>query len=255
MNIKPHIHVPYDKIAEHLDFIKTSRFNLEIYFGSSTVSSITKNDIKSLKALLDYNPVLSFHAPFMDLSPGAVDPDIRRVTLQRFHQMLDFAEIINPVTIVFHSGYEKWKYALQIEPWLTNSIGLWKEINSRAYDTGVKIAIENIFEEEPANLRMLIEEMNSDNFGICFDTGHFNLFSTKSLEHWIDNIGKYIVELHIHDNDKSSDQHRPIGYGSFDFERFFRLISPIKPVHTIEAHTPEDVVIGIQRLDSLLAVL
>ncbi|MBN2654419.1 MAG: sugar phosphate isomerase/epimerase [Nitrospirae bacterium] len=238
-----------------MDFIKKSRFNLEIYFGSSYISSITKNDITHLKKLLSYNPTLSFHAPFMDLSPGAIDPDIKRITLQRFHQTLDFAEILKPISIVFHSGYEKWKYSLQIDPWMSNSLPVWREINSRASDIGTKVAIENIFEEEPTNLKMLAEEINSGNFGICFDTGHFNLFSTESLEHWIEMIGRHIVELHIHDNDKSSDQHRPIGYGDFNFEKFFGLIRSINPVHTIEAHTPEDVITGIQRLDSLLAKL
>jgi sugar phosphate isomerase/epimerase len=80
---------------------------------------------------------------------------------------------------------------------------VWREINNRASDIGTKVAIENIFEEEPTNLKMLAEEINSENFGICFDTGHFNLFSTESLEHWIEMIGRHIVELHIHDNDKA----------------------------------------------------
>jgi hypothetical protein len=71
MIIKPHIHVPYDRIMEHMDFIKKSRFNLEIYFGSSYISSITKNDITHLKKLLSYNPTLSFHAPFMDPFSGS----------------------------------------------------------------------------------------------------------------------------------------------------------------------------------------
>jgi len=53
----------------------------------------------------------------------------------------------------------------------------WQPLNARAAAMGVKIAIENIFEDEPQNLKMLMENMNSENSGICFDTGHFNLFS------------------------------------------------------------------------------
>ncbi|MCE5312895.1 MAG: sugar phosphate isomerase/epimerase [Nitrospiraceae bacterium] len=248
MMLSPHIHVPYEKISEHLRLITDMRLNLEIYFNSQSVMSASPDDLKRLKDLLSHNPALSFHAPFMDLSPGAIDPDIRQITLDRFHQVLDAAEILQPSCIVFHSGYEKWKYALSIEPWLTNSLPVWHEINSRALETGAKIAIENIFEDEPSNLKALVEEMGSVNFGICFDTGHFNLFSSCSIEHWMDEIGSRIIELHVHDNDKSSDQHLPIGDGTFDFERFFSLMKSDGLIHTIEAHTPEHVIKGIERL-------
>ena len=33
--IQPHIHVPYDKIQEHIDFIIKSSLDLEIYFSSA----------------------------------------------------------------------------------------------------------------------------------------------------------------------------------------------------------------------------
>ena len=78
---------------------------------------------------------------------------------------------------------------------------------------GVKIAIENIFEDEPSNLRLLMEQMGSDNFGVCFDTGHCNLFSKVPLEEWMRALAAYIAELHLHDNDRSADQHLPMGEG------------------------------------------
>ena len=52
----------------------------------------------------------------------------------------------------------------------------------KAEEIGVKIAIENIFEDEPENLRLLMEEMGNKNFGICFDSGHFNLFLKYHLK-------------------------------------------------------------------------
>jgi len=67
------------------------------------------------------------------------------------------------------------KYALNMDIWLEKSLMTWQPLNARAAAIGVKLAIENIFEDEPSNLKLLMEEMNSDNFGICFDTGHFNL--------------------------------------------------------------------------------
>ncbi|NTU43544.1 MAG: sugar phosphate isomerase/epimerase [Nitrospirales bacterium] len=246
----PHIHVPYERIGDQLSFIREHRLNLEIYFTGQTVDNLTEEDTHRLKELLDYDPALSIHAPFMDLSPGAMDSKVRTATMERFFQVLDIASVLNPVSIVFHSGYEKWKYGLKVRPWLEQSLLTWRPVNEKAEALGVKIAIENIFEEEPSNLRMLMEEMGSQNFGICFDTGHFNLFSCRSLEDWIRELLPYITELHLHDNDRSADQHNPIGDGVFDFSTLFSLIGEKQCVYTIEARSPEMALKGMERLKS-----
>jgi len=239
--LSPHAHIPFNRIPEHLDFIKKKRLNLEIYFGSVVLDSLSSEDITSLKKSLDFNPSLSFHAPFMDLSPGAVDSKVRTATIERFSHMLDIAETLKPEAIVFHSGYEKWKYALNVNLWLEKSLMTWQPLNSRASEMGVRIALENIFEDEPSNLKLLMEHMNSNNFGICFDTGHFNLFSRLPLETWMDALNPHIIELHLHDNNRTSDQHLPMGEGTFDFKKFFGLLKNRNCVLTIEAHSPEHV--------------
>ncbi|MCI0469750.1 MAG: sugar phosphate isomerase/epimerase, partial [Nitrospirae bacterium] len=217
------------------------------------LDTVREEAISSLTAKLDYNPSISFHAPFMDLSPGAIDSKIRRATIERFNQLLDIADMLKPVTIVFHSGYEKWKYALKIDPWLEKSIETWTPLNKRAESIGARIAIENIFEDEPTNLIRLMEDMNSKNFGICFDAGHCHLFSRASIEDWINPLKPYIIELHLHDNNKTSDQHLPMGSGGFDFDKLFLLLKDNRCIYTIEAHSPESVLVGMERLKKYLA--
>jgi sugar phosphate isomerase/epimerase len=113
----------------------------------------------------------------------------------------------------------------------------------------MKIAIENVFEDGPDSLELLVKEMNSENFGLCFDTGHFNLFSKISLEDWINPLGPYILELHLHDNKKSADDHAAIGEGTFDFIKLFDSLKGKDLVYTIEAHKPEAVITSIKRLN------
>jgi sugar phosphate isomerase/epimerase len=84
--------------------------------------------------------------------------------------------------------------------------------------------------------------MNSDNFGVCFDTGHCNLFSRVRLEDWMAALNPYIVEIHLHDNDRTSDQHLPVSEGTFDFGKFFYLLKNRDCIFTIEAHSPETVI-------------
>ena len=248
----PHVHVPYDKIAENLSFLNTHRPNLEIYFNADVLDAIDDQSVDALSKSLQYTPSLSMHAPFMDLCPGAVDTKVREVTVFRFNQMFQLAQVLKPECIVFHSGYEKWKYGLSTGLWLQKSLETWKPLNEKAQIIGVKIAVENIFEDCPANLRLLMEEMDSGNFGICFDTGHCNLFSKVPLTEWLDSLCPYIIELHLHDNDRSADQHLPIGDGTFDFRELFSVLkSNVTIIHTIEAHSPERVLKSISRLDAL----
>ena len=249
--IRPHIHVPFDRIRDYIDFITENRLNLEIYFSSAVLDSVSSSDIGNVLVPLEHGPSLSIHAPFMDLSPGAVDSLVRESTLRRFLHILEISEILKPKAVVFHSGYEKWKYALHMELWLEKSLLTWESLNKKAADIGVKIAIENIFEDEPANLQLLMEAMNSDNFGICFDTGHFNLFSKVPLRDWISPLKPYIAELHLHDNDKTSDQHMPVGEGIFDFRNFFELLGDKECIYTLEAHSTESVLKSMKALQKL----
>ena len=246
--ISPHVHVPYDKIDAYLSFINRYRINLEVYFSSQSLDSFRHSDISGLRRRIEYDPSFTIHAPFMDLSPGAVDAKVRAITLERFAQVFDIAGVLKPKAIVFHSGYEKWKYALKTDLWLENSLRTWKPLLGRAVDMGLKIAIENIFEDEPANLRLLMEEMGSEHFGICFDTGHFNLFSKVPLIDWMRELAPYIVELHLHDNNKTFDDHIAIGAGTFDFADLFSTLKNRELIYTIEGHTPEDVLESIERL-------
>ena len=250
--INPHVHVPFSRIGAYLDFINEHRINLEIFFSASHLDSMKDNEIIILLEKLDYKPSITIHAPFMDLSPGAVDMHVREITVKRFSQVFDVAEAISPHVIVFHSGYEKWKYAHNIEMWLEGSIKTWEPFLKRAADIGTKIAIENIFEDEPTNLRLLMEKLSSELFGICFDTGHCNLFTRIPLEEWLRQLKPYIIELHLHDNNKTFDDHLAIGDGTFDFDMLFDTLKNKELVYTIEAHSPEDTVTSIKRLQKYI---
>lgn len=248
----PHVHVPFKRIDKHLDFIRENRFDLEIFFGSKIFDGLADSDITDLKEKLDHNPRLSFHAPFMDLSPGAVDPEVRKVTMQRFSRTLDFAEILKPAVIVFHSGYEKWKYSHNIDVWLEQSLKTWVPINERAADIGVKVVIENVFEDSPDNLAALAREMDSPNFGLCFDTGHFNLFASSSLSEWLRAVKPYILEAHIHDNNGHADEHIVPGDGTFDFSTFFREVRGREFLYTIEMRNIENVIKCLERIKTYM---
>jgi sugar phosphate isomerase/epimerase len=231
-----------------MEFIREHRLNLEVFFRAEDLISPSTGDLEDLLKKLDHGPILTIHSPFMDLSPAALDPGVRAVTRERFSQVLDAAEVLGPKSIVFHSGYEKWKYAHKVEIWLDGSLRMWPEFIQRAEGIGAKIAIENIFEDTPENLALLMKELASEHCGICFDTGHMNIFTTVPLSEWTDALGRYIVELHLHDNRGDRDSHLPAGEGTFDFDALFAALEGRDVIRTVEATSPEDVLKGLETL-------
>ena len=250
-----HVHIPYGKLRDYLALIRKRKYDLEVYLPASVLAQLERVDLEVLMDNLDWDPALTIHAPFMDLNPGAVDPMVRSATQMRFKQVLSVASVIKPRAVVFHAAYDRWRYAGKRELWLENSMETWPrvmEIASRMPD--MRVAVENVFDEDPEALGMLIDRINSPQFGFCFDTGHFNLFSTVPMEQWFERLGGHIAEVHLHDNSGAEDSHQALGAGTVDFARFFRLINEhhARPVYTLEAHEPEDIEPSLEKIRAFL---
>ena len=249
-----HVHIPYPKLKDYFELLRKRRYDLEIYLSAAVLDQIERDDLDELKSSLDWTPALTLHAPFMDMNPGAVDPMVRSVTQMRFRQLLNVAAILKPRAAVFHAAYDRWRYSGRKDIWLHNSIDTWHKVMESASNIGMRVAVENVFDEDPDALRMLIEKLAHPDFGFCFDTGHFNLFSTVPMEQWFESLGKYLVEVHLHDNDGTADSHWALGRGDVDFQKFFGLMRTHAaiPVYTIEAHDKGDIEISLERVRSLL---
>ena len=249
-----HVHIPYAKLRDYFDLMKVRKYDLEIYFSAAVLNQLEIADLERLRDSLDWNPSVTFHAPFMDLNPGAVDAMVRSATQMRFKQLLTVAAVLRPKVAVFHAAYDRWRYAGKKDVWLENSMDTWpRVVESAARVDGLRIAVENVFDEDPEALGMLIERVASPSFGFCFDTGHFNLFSTVTMEDWFARLGRHLFEVHLHDNLGEEDSHLALGKGNIDFERFFKLANQhgVRPALTLEAHDPGDIEPSLVRIRKL----
>ncbi len=234
-----HINVPYLMLLQRIDFVIGHRFHPEIYFSGEDLDDCDEKEAQRLAETLHQKDLgCTIHGPFMDLSPGGVDRRIKEVTLDRFLRTIELAALFKPKAIVFHPGYEKWKFDGNVNLWLENSLSTWKPLVEEAKTRNLTLAIENVFEENPDSLRMLLQKVDSPHFRFCFDTGHYHVFSKSSLPLWIETLGKYLVEVHLHDNHGEMDDHLPMGEGSFDFTGLFSLFSQheLNPIFTLEPH-------------------
>jgi sugar phosphate isomerase/epimerase len=234
-----HINVPYSMLLNRIDFAIKNRINPEIYFSAEDLDTCQEKDVHHLSETLFENQLeTSLHGPFMDLSPGGVDRRVKEVTLDRLLKTMEIARFFKPKMIVFHPGYEKWKFDGDVKLWLESSLQTWGPLVKKAEEFGLTLAVENVFEESPDSIKFLLEEIRSPHLRFCFDTGHHHVFSRTPLPAWIGALGGFLAEVHLHDNHKEMDEHLPVGEGDFDFDQFFRLLSQFRlnPLYTIEPH-------------------
>jgi len=237
-----HAHMPYHLLPRYLSMILEQKLNLEIYFSHHTLRSLDPDECRQMAARLnDAGLKVTFHAPFVDLRPGALDERIRQVSMERIRQAFDLAPIFQPLKIVCHPSFDERYYVSCDDLWLENSARFWGELISVAKASNTIVALENVYEKEPGILRRLFEILSCDNLCFCFDTGHYNVFARSPLKLWMDQIGPYIGHLHLHDNFGRLDEHLPVGAATFPFDELFAALKSlgIKPTFTLEAHSQD----------------
>jgi sugar phosphate isomerase/epimerase len=244
-----HTNVPYSMLLHRIDFAIQNQIHPEIYFSAEDLDACHEEDLQRLSQTLRENQLeVSIHGPFMDLSPGGVDPRVKAVTRDRLFKTIELAQCFNPTTIVFHPGYERWKVDGNVDLWLESSLQTWRPLVKEAEERGLTLAVENVFEESPDPLKNLLGEIHSPRFRFCFDTGHQNVFAKTPLPIWIEALGGFLSEVHLHDNCKEMDEHLPLGEGAFDFGQFFTLLAQLnlKPLYTIEPHEEDHLRRGLE---------
>ena len=253
---KIQVNLPFPLLVENLEAILAAGLQPEVYFSSYTLDRLSLPEVERIsRALLPKNIPVTFHGPFMDLNPGAVDEKVRELTVFRFHQILDLVPYFLPRAIVFHPGYDRWRYDGNVDLWLENSLLTWRPLVEKAEALSVKMALENVFDDNPAPLKRLLEAVDSSFLGYCMDPGHGHLFSEVPLVDWIGVLGDRLVEIHLHDNHREADEHLPLGQGDIDFPAIFSRIRErgLHPIYTIEPHQEEHLAPSLQALEPYLS--
>jgi sugar phosphate isomerase/epimerase len=252
---KVHVNLPFPMLAKNLDAVLELGLQPEIYFNGDTLDHLSPAEVERTSAALAAQKIpATFHGPFMDLNPGAVDERVREVTFFRLNQVLDLAAAFHPKAIVFHPGYDRWRYDDDVDLWLRKSLLTWTPLVKRAEALSVKIALENVFDQDPTALGRLLARVDSPFLGYCMDVGHGHLFSRVPLPEWIEALGPHLFEIHLHDNHGQADEHLPPGRGSIDFPGVFSRITAkgLHPIYTIEPHEFEYLLPSLEAVGKFL---
>src|SRR3990170_8075355 len=107
-----HSTVPFPMLEHRETVHQLSRFGVgpEIYFSGSPLDRLTPEAAGAVAESLRSAgiPTTTFHAPFNDISPGARDEEVRRVTVRRLRQAVSLAPLFRPLGVVMHGGYSDW---------------------------------------------------------------------------------------------------------------------------------------------------
>ncbi|HEU17784.1 MAG TPA: sugar phosphate isomerase/epimerase [Deltaproteobacteria bacterium] len=253
---KVQVNMPFRMLVDrYLPLVIQKRINPEIGIDCFALDGYTRDDFRNVGGkLIDTGLTITFHAPFFDLRPGALDRRIRQVTVDRLKQLFDLVPYYRPEMIVCHASFDSVYYVANEDLWLENSIDTWSQFIPLAEELNTVIALENVYECDPCMLSKLIRSFDdSDHIRVCFDTGHFNTFSKSSLGEWLDEIGSFIGEIHLHDNAGDGDKHAPVGNGTFPFHKLFRYLKDRgpHPVITLEPHTEDHMWESINNIKTL----
>ncbi|MEN6353799.1 MAG: hypothetical protein ABFD02_10125, partial [Bacteroidales bacterium] len=100
---KVHVHMPFGLLDQYQETILQKKMNLEIYFSHDVLNKLDIAQCRqTAKLLTDSGIKVTFHAPFMDLRPGALDDKIRRASIDRLKQVFDLIPYFHPLKIVCH---------------------------------------------------------------------------------------------------------------------------------------------------------
>jgi len=240
-----YVNIPFQMLSQdYISAFVSQGLNAEIGLDAQTLEGTDMGRFRAVKKIFsDAGLRVTLHGPFIDMSPGSPDPEVRALTMKRFEAVIRIAEIFEPASIVLHAGYEQKRYGFVREVWFKNSLATWQWVAKAVSEKNTMVCLENVYEEHPSYLLPLLQELGASGIKFCLDTGHQAAFSQAPLGEWLSVLGEFVGQLHLHDNNGKADEHRAIGSGTIDFGLLFGWLRDHftePPIITLEPHREED---------------
>jgi sugar phosphate isomerase/epimerase len=248
------VNIPFSMLSQsYLPRFITMRMNPEIGIDAAAIERYPMKEYHRVaRELIEEGLKVNLHAPFMDLAPGSPDPSVLALTRERFDRMVELAAAFEAKGVVFHAGYDRRRYGFMKKSWIEKAIETWSPLARAFRKTGTSLVLENVYEHSPDDLLDLFKALESDEVGFCLDTGHQAAFSDASLDRWVQVLGPYLSQLHLHDNRGEEDEHLALGQGNIDFQSLLRALKTTirRPMaFTLEPHKENDLMPSIEYLE------
>ena len=174
------------------------------------------------------------HAPFNELFPCAIDPKARELAEYRYLQAMELAEGYGAQKIVIHSGYAPNFY---YDCWFEEQTALFWTAFLKKHPDRLLICLENVLETAPEPLLHVLQRVEDERLRICFDVGHANAYSDRSVEEWLERFAPYIAHFHLHNNFAAADTHNGLADGTIDMKKLLEKAAGLCPKATFTVET------------------
>lgn len=219
-------------MLEHgFNYTELSTEHAEVLLKRGAVAKIGKE----FKSFCD-NQGFCFPQGHFYLSANIAHPDLveRRRLLDELKSWCELFSILDIKAGVLHHGGNGWPANTEqhhIDEIIIKSLTV---LDSYVDGTPTTICMENLpppkdhrLAKTVENLLMLIESLDSNNFGICLDTGHLMLAKGNCVE-FIKKAGANLKALHIADNKGVNDDHNfPYSGGTVQWEEVMSALKEI----------------------------
>jgi len=165
------------------------------------------------------------HAPSIDVNLASVNPILRRASKKTVLKAVSLAADLGAELFVSHVGRLSRDYPRKlVGKAAKNALDCLRTISQASNDLGMVFTIENDYKANdyvlagyPEQIRLLVENVGCK---LTFDIGHAN--TAGKIEDFTKLLDRFIVNVHLHDNNGRKDEHLPIGEGGIDFAAVFR---------------------------------
>lgn len=213
------------KLSEYEMLAKQYNLGFEFndFFIPATLDDekLTQQTIQQYIESKDMPRYCTSHGAFFDITIFSDDIAIYNASDYRVEQSLQIAQKLGAKGVVFHTNYiTNFLADTYRDGWVKRNIEYWTK-KADQYKN-INIYIENMFDDTPELISRLGEGMTGvQNFGICFDYAHAQVFgNSEEIGTWVKALAPYVKHIHINDNDLKKDLHLAVGDGCIDWQEF-----------------------------------
>lgn len=217
------------ELEQGIQFALTHQLDYELptFYYVENLDQKDREIARYRELLTDFKGILSMHGPIFDTNVVSMDPEVMRISQQRYLQAIGVAKEMGARYLVFHSQWTPiYPAANATRMWLAKMTEYWEKIIAEHLQgTNLTILIENFLDPSPDSMLTLLSRVNSPHLKACLDTGHVNIFSPLSPIDWLKQLGSHVAYIHAHNNGGEFDSHDSFEQGVLDMESFLSHVA------------------------------
>lgn len=217
------------ELEQGIDFAIANRLDYELptFYYVENLDNKDEEIARYRRLLLDFQGMLSMHGPIFDTNVVSLDPEILKISQQRYIQAIEIAKQMDVRYLVFHSQWTPiYPAANATKMWLAKVTDFWEGMIAEHLEgSNLTVLIENFLDPSPESILTLLARINSPHLKACLDTGHINIFSELSPIDWIGEMGTQVAYIHAHNNGGTLDSHDSFEKGLLDMESFLNHLA------------------------------